>query len=259
MNLSFYTVDKYEFKNRNICDFRNAPRPHFCMGLILDGCADFFEEGYDEKIHVETGDIIFVPITARYISKWYGKPEIKYISMHFSFEDMGILGQLRVQKIRPDSFEKAKEIFENALRNCDGTLSQQFLSKALFYEFMSETEPKLKRCKSLLTDSRIKKVISYINLHSEENINIPALAKLCSMSVSHFHACFKTQTGMTPIEYKNLICINRAMQLLISESDKSIEEISETLGFYSSTYFRRIFKNITGKTPTEYRKSAAEL
>ncbi|MDY6314037.1 MAG: AraC family transcriptional regulator [Clostridia bacterium] len=259
MNLSFFTVDKYEFKNRNVCDFRNAPRPHFCMGLILDGCADFFEEGCDEKIHVERGDIIFVPITARYISKWYGKPEIKYISMHFSFADMGIFGQLRVQKIKPDSFDKAKEIFEKALRNCDGTLSQQFLSKALFYEFMSETEPKLERRKSPLTDSRIKKVISYINLHSEENINIPALAKLCSMSVSHFHACFKTQTGMTPIEYKNLISTNRAMQLLISESDKSVEEISETLGFYSSTYFRRVFKSITGKTPTEYRKSAAEL
>lgn len=259
MNLSFFTVDKYEFNNRNVCDFRNSPRPHFCMGLILCGCADFYEEGCNEKIHVETGDIIFVPITARYISKWYGKPEIKYISMHFSFEDMGIFGQLRVQKIEPDSFDKAKEVFEKALGCWDGNLSQQFLSKALFYEFMSETEPKLKKFKSSLTDSRIKKVISYINLHSEENINIPALAKLCSMSVSYFHACFKTQTGMTPIEYKNLICTNRAMQLLISESDKSIEEISDTLGFYSSTYFRRVFKRITGKTPTEYRKSASEL
>ena len=86
---------------------------------------------------------------------------------------------------------------------------------------------------------------------------VDELAEVCHMSTSHFYACFKNAVGMSPIEYKNSVCINRAMLRLVSE-DKTIEEISEELGFESAAYFRKVFKRVTGKTPKEYRKSAGE-
>nr|MBQ8252533.1 hypothetical protein [Lachnospiraceae bacterium] len=56
------------------------------MGLILEGEGTFWDCEADEYIHVTPGDIIFVPITSRYISEWKGNPEVSYISMHFIFD-----------------------------------------------------------------------------------------------------------------------------------------------------------------------------
>ena len=49
------------------------------------------------------------------------------------------------------------------------------------------------------------------------------------------------------------------MKSVIDILDLSVEEISMRVGFESSTYFRRVFKKITSKTPKEYRKISAEF
>ena len=45
----------------------------------------------------------------------------------------------------------------------------------------------------------------------------------------------------------------------MNDSDLSIENISEQVGFESAAYFRRVFKKVTGKSPREYRKTSMEL
>ena len=59
---------------------------------------------------------------------------------------------------------------------------------------------------------------------------------------------------MTPIEYKNRLCVQNAEKLLLT-NDLSIEEISEKMGFNSASYFRRIFRKYVGKSPREYKNS----
>lgn len=84
------------------------------------------------------------------------------------------------------------------------------------------------------------------------------LAESCNMSVSNFYMLFKKFKNSTPIEYRNHTCISRAMRILKSDRQISIEEISFKAGFASAEYFRRLFKTITGKTPREYRREMAE-
>ena len=79
------------------------------------------------------------------------------------------------------------------------------------------------------------------------------------MSIPNFHAQFKKYTNQTPIEYKNHVSIVRAMRLLKEDEVLSVEQISEMLGFGSTTYFNRLFKKTTGETPVEYRKNKMEL
>lgn len=50
------------------------------------------------------------------------------------------------------------------------------------------------------------------------------------------------------------MCVRRA-QILLAESDLSIEEISGEVEINSSINFREIFKKMTGKSPSEYRKA----
>lgn len=79
-------------------------------------------------------------------------------------------------------------------------------------------------------------------------------ADKCNLSISRFQHIFKEQTGYSPGEYLMYVRINRATSLLI-ETDLSISQIADILGFTNSTYFIRCFKKQTGKTPLEFQKS----
>lgn len=262
--VDFFTVSKYEYENASICDFSDSPRPHFCLGLILDGEADFYPvESTDRApVHVSRGEIIFVPITSKYISRWHGTPDIRYISYHFSFAPgTGISerNNFLLQKCAVEDFQAAKQNFEAAYERYCGDTESRFSVLGGFYQLIASLLPTLSHSPERKYDERIEKAVEYIRLHSTEEISIPALATLCNISVSHFYTKFKSEVGMTPVDYKNALLVTRATRMLLYETSESIETISDALGFASATYFRRVFKKITGKSPSEYRRSAAEL
>lgn len=64
-------------------------------------------------------------------------------------------------------------------------------------------------------DERIQHAVDYINENYRWHIDIDELAALSNLSVSRFHHCFKDQTGVTPIEYKNILCIKYAITQLV--------------------------------------------
>lgn len=78
--------------------------------------------------------------------------------------------------------------------------------------------------------------------------------KLASFSPSVMVEYFKKFTGKTVNEYIRTIKINRACDFL-KESDISIVELSNMLGYSSLSHFNRVFKEYTGLTPAAYRKT----
>lgn len=259
--LSFFLVEKYHYSSKHTCDFRNIPRPHFCMGLLLRGTADFLPVN-GETIHIQPGDIIFVPITSRYISKWSGAPDVLYISFHFAFEaSCGISERqhFALQKLTLPNFDLITEKFSRCLDGYHADEASQMETLGIFFGILGQILPLLIHRNTRETDENIERAIKYIHLHSEKDISVAELAKISNMSSSNFYVRFKKYTSMTPIEYKNQVSIGRAVRLLKSEEPLSVEKISELLGFESATYFRRVFKKITGKTPLQFRKSDIEL
>ena len=101
----------------------------------------------------------------------------------------------------------------------------------------------------------MRPALEYIERNYTEKIPIEFLAQLCNFSQARFFTLFKAATGCTPIEYKNNILIQNGVKLL-AESQMSVEEISDTLGFSSVAYFRRVFKNITKKNAERHSKNA---
>jgi len=262
--IEFLKIDKYVYENTHICDFSMSPRPHFCMGLILEGKGEFsFEnEGNTEVIKVSKGDIIFVPVTSRYISFWEGNPIVSYISFHFYLSENSQISEknnFKIQKITPDDFNSAKKDFFYVYEYYNSNSEKHLLALGRFYKILGEVLPKLSQKNQKNIDKRILKAVDFINLHSEENLSVDHLAKMCALSPSHFYSKFKSETGYTPIDYRNRVLINRASKLLICNKELSVEEISYLLGFSSPTYFRRLFKAFTGKSPLAYRKTAVEV
>lgn len=122
------------------------------------------------------------------------------------------------------------------------------------YRLCNELYPHLEVIKVLHLDDRIQCAVDFINLNFRTSFTVGELARLAHLGVSRFHECFKSETGMTVIEYKNSVAVKHATLLLLEGDRKSIEEISSECGFQSAEYFRRVFKRYTGKSPKEYRK-----
>ncbi len=110
-----------------------------------------------------------------------------------------------------------------------------FLSKDNYEEFIS------------------KHVIDYMREHIFENLNVEKICSTLHYNRSYIFKQFKKNTGTSIMAYFNKMKIEKAKQLL-RETDTSVNAISELLSFESPNYFSKLFKKITGHTPSTYRK-----
>ena len=85
--------------------------------------------------------------------------------------------------------------------------------------------------------------------------SVAYFADKCRYSTKYFGELVKTETGRTARDFINDRLLRTAKQLLADE-ELSISQVSQELGFEYPQHFVRFFKSQTGKTPSEYRRSA---
>ena len=100
----------------------------------------------------------------------------------------------------------------------------------------------------------IRRCCNYIEMNLDRNIRAQELADLIGYSVTYFTRRFRAETGFGISDYVKAARIERA-KILLETSDSSVQEISDKLGFTSRNYFTRCFREVTGRTPTEYRNT----
>ncbi|MDF2925572.1 MAG: AraC family transcriptional regulator [Paenibacillaceae bacterium] len=261
-SLCYFNPVSYHFSQDHTCDFSVLPRPFSSMALMLDG-EGFLESAFDKvPIQIHKGDLLFIPVGQRYISSWRGSPNISYLTVHFNFKQAGAgfsPSHFRMQKVSALDFNLLSDDFEYI---CQHRLSERketlaVLSKfyAAYYSVLPQLVPAVM---PVARSSTVQNAIEYIDAHYTSNFKVEALAERCYLSESRFFYIFKKETGLSPIEYKNHIRINRAIQLLEIDARK-IEDIAAELGFSNTAHFRRIFKNVTGKNPKEYQQGLYHL
>ncbi|WP_422660549.1 AraC family transcriptional regulator [Paenibacillus sp. EC2-1] len=105
-----------------------------------------------------------------------------------------------------------------------------------------------------MLDHRIRKVLEQLDqdlIHG----NIHPLEMYYNelrISRGYFFELFKKATGLPPTQYINQFRINRAKDDLCN-SDISVTEIAEKHGFSSVHYFSKLFKQMNGRSPREFR------
>ena len=103
------------------------------------------------------------------------------------------------------------------------------------------------------SDPRIGTVLQYLFQHVNEQISVPMLAEMVSMSPSRLAHLFKQQMGDSLIQMLSKLRLRHAARLL-KYTALSVGEISVETGFQSQFYFSRAFKHLYGVGPKEYRK-----
>ena len=104
-------------------------------------------------------------------------------------------------------------------------------------------------------ETLISRILRYVRRNYHRDITLDELCEEFYCTKSHICHIFKAETGTTLFNYLNGLKVESAKKLL-SNSGLNITQISQTLGFKSSSYFGKVFKELTGMSPLKYVHTA---
>ena len=99
----------------------------------------------------------------------------------------------------------------------------------------------------------VQPALTRLTLYPDRAWRVAQLAQLCDMSEPHFFRRFKQATGSPPIDFLRRERINHARRRLL-QSDDSVAQVAEQVGYADPFYFSRDFKRYTGVSPKLYRR-----
>ncbi|TDF97544.1 AraC family transcriptional regulator [Paenibacillus piri] len=219
----------------------------------------------EEKWLLEKGDLLLVPSGVPF----YGKsiPSVthgKYV-VCFTREEgawirlLPMLLEKRVYKWKTGKYELLLQKFRTMQEEWTerpaftdamcSTLMMEVLTR--WSREMAEGQP------STLKESHAELMKAYIQNHYREKVTKDVLGDVIGKSPNYAAAVFSEVTGQTIGGFVHALRIKTALYLL-TQSQRTIADISDYLGYCDPSYFHRIFKRETGLPPAAYIKEREE-
>lgn len=249
--VSFLRSATYSYQSAYYNDYMHNPRPTYNFLIMHKGFATISTE--TGSLIVKENDVLWIPKNSVYSVVWQGSPVV-FSVLHFDFApsfDPFLFNQSSLQILFNGQTDSLSDDFKYLMDN--DIFSDNFLCLSVFFRIFSFLYPLIQMSPND-TQLVIKPAIQYIETNYKERLRVKDLADLCFMSAPHFQHLFKKTMGVSPITYKNIILINHVQRTLISNKNLSLQEIADKYNFDSIVYLCRLFKSVTGMTPTEIRK-----
>lgn len=234
-----FSFNKMTFNRTHYSDFRSGALKNY-VAFMLKGQARIVTE--NEKLEIREGSLFFIPKGLPYQSYWFGEEEVSWYSYGFDLIPDGETRIFSLQEL-PVNEQEMYFIREMAAGKSPRTIG-------LLYELLDLLMPVMKSESGKHLQATMEKLL-------KKDLRIPTedIAKSLGISVSGFYSQFRQESGMTPNHFRRLYTVRLARELLTT-TDLPVEEISRQLFFSSSSYFRKILYEVTGKTPSQIRKEA---
>lgn len=167
----------------------------------------------------------------------------KEYSVYFQKEEQPDMARLIIA-IRQEA-EKKRHLYHESVKG----LLQAFLIEWIR---MCHMEERLNQ--RIEKNNVIAPAMEYVEQHFQEDIRIAQMAELCNVSESHFRRSFYEITNMNPLEFVNLVRIQKACSLL-KKTQYSMDIIAARCGFENTATFTRNFKKLLNQTPYQWKKA----
>lgn len=103
-----------------------------------------------------------------------------------------------------------------------------------------------------MNTGKIRRALLYVDEHYSEKIKVEDLAAKCHISEPYFRKLFADCMKISPVEYLNIIRIQKACGFLQRE-DIPIQMLAWKVGYTSVSAFERNFKKMIGETPKQWK------
>ena len=212
----------------------------------------------DEEIFCKKGDVVLVPSGLKhdYYLPENGYCEKYWLMFRFTSQEDGFFDGYELP-IRFFSGNKdVEKLFKVAIEPTENKASAIRQANAIF----SIISYYLEHCSAVEKDPEkdaVDRVIHYIYNNLSTPITLKNLAHITHFSPNYFVRAFKQRTGLSPMKMLSSARLDKAKYLL-SNTNKPITEIMESVGYTDTSYFSKSFKSYTGFSPRAYRASTVK-
>jgi AraC family transcriptional regulator len=104
-----------------------------------------------------------------------------------------------------------------------------------------------------LGPARLRKVTEFIHAKIEAELTLSDMAQSVGLSAAHFSEMFRKSTGEAPHQFVLRCRTQRAKEILL-KPELRILDVAVACGFKTQQHFARVFRQLCGASPTEYRR-----
>ena len=144
------------------------------------------------------------------------------------------------------------ELEEELVRILEGTYCKEVLyeklEKLIVHDFYNEQFHMTNKSKLAI------EMKEFIDINYMKSINNNTLSDHFGYVPAHLRELFRMQYEVSPMEYLQEIRLSKSKEMLRYQSQLSLKEISDLVGFNDSLYFSKVFRKANGMSPSEYRK-----
>lgn len=253
--------------NLSLFDYRFKPHWHrdFEIVKVINGSMKYNIDG--RVIELQEGDVLFVNSDRMHFGYSESKNECNYICLVFDYKllcENDYIANNYVLSIAKDEccpyliikneelsglIDKLYVLYYN--RSTNDLKIQSCLFNIFSYIFEAFTKsPSNKIEKSNF--SKIREMINFINYNYKQKTTLAEIAKAGNVSKNTCINYFKENLNQSPIEYLIAYRLEKSIELL-TNTDLTITQIANEVGFSSSSHFCELFKKHYKSTPSEYR------
>lgn len=163
---------------------------------------------------------------------------------------------LIIDKFMTGTMESRKDIEQGDFRAIRTLLKKEDADEIIDYmrQYIGDTCDLLMSNREKSTNYIIGKATRYIDAHYSEEITLNRLSEVVYVNPIYLSRLFKEKLGRNFIDYLTAVRIEHAKKLL-SDLSLKIYDITAMVGYESRNHFGKVFKEITGMSPKEYRNS----
>lgn len=108
-----------------------------------------------------------------------------------------------------------------------------------------------------LGPARLRRVKEFINAQLEDELTPSDMAQSVGLSTAHFFEMFRKSTGETPHQFV-LRCRTERAKEILRNAELRVLDVAIACGFKTQQHFARVFRQLCGASPTEYRREFLE-
>ena len=197
-------------------------------------------------VTIQEGDVIYIPMGCRYHSYWYPDESgnLQWNSFGFTCFPDADNHRYLLQTLKPD------RVALGLLEQMGAQLGNRMENIGLLYSFLSRV------INQMVPDADpaghlVQKAVAA--MRADPHCRIDGIAKACGINQTALYNGFQRILGITPNTMRQRLLCEKAQELLVT-TNLSVERISSLTGFSSSSYFRKVLFQHTGKTPLQLRK-----
>ena len=242
-------------------DNRNRRDSHCIIQYCIAGEGALESDGIGYTLKKGDAFIINIPGPNHYYlpehsSHW------EFIYLEFTKECLPLLWKVHrtigpVIHFSDDSLflNRALEIYDMALNN---SLKSYFKNAKISYElWLQITEYAVTLSAGEV--SKVDHAKAYIDqYYFRDDLNLDLIADHSDMSKYSLCKEFHKKYGVSPGKYLRELRISQACRLLMTNSDHTLQEIAEMVGYSNNNYFGKVFKAEKGISPDKYRKQTSK-